>query len=144
MSPRESVAMERGQGELAGVGAVRTPLVDELAVGSEMVDALVVGFEDEDVAVLVAAHALGFAEVRLGHLPGKEKGAVRGKLLHPPGHVHHVEVVLEVHGDGARFVQFADADAASADDLDAAEDGAVEGALAGIVLRAAAEEYQAD
>ena len=51
-----------------------------------------------------------------------------------PGHVHHVKVVLRVHGHRARLVELAHAHAAGADDLHALERAGC-GAAPGLTVR---------
>ena len=70
-----------------------------------MIHALVVRLNHQDVPVSVQAHALGLAQVGLGHLPLLDKPAVRGELLDSSGDVGHVEVAGAVHGHAARRVE---------------------------------------
>src|ERR1035437_6017008 len=52
------------QSELAGISAAFAPLSEQYATRREDVHALIVRLQNDDVAVAVAAHALGFAEGR--------------------------------------------------------------------------------
>ena len=56
------------------------------------------------------------------------------------GHVHDVEVVVAVDGNGAGLVEFADAGAAAADDFDGGKEFAVEGRLRLIAAEEEGEE----
>src|SRR5262249_13064609 len=67
--------------ELAWGRSADPPLGHELPFGSEMIHSLVMGFNDDNIAIPVPPHALGFAEVGLGHLPIKEKMTIRRELL---------------------------------------------------------------
>src|SRR5947207_11329680 len=57
------------QNELARIRSAASPLREELSVWREFVHALVMRLYHEDVALGIVAHAFGFAEVRLRHLP---------------------------------------------------------------------------
>jgi hypothetical protein len=70
------------------------------------------GFEDDDIAEVIAVHTFGFAEISGGHLPIGEVVAVRRKFLHAAGHVDDVEIVVVIEGEGARFIELAEAGAA--------------------------------
>src|SRR5262245_43952951 len=96
------------------------------------------GLQHDDVAFGVTAHALGFAFVRLWHLPGKEKSSIGRKLLHTPGHVHDKKIVLQIECNRSRFVELPEPGPARAQDLNPAEELAVEWRLVG--LRSAAGE----
>ena len=103
------------------VGAVLTPLREELAVMIEMIHAGIMGLDDDDVAIAVLDHAFGFANVGLGHLPRKEVLAGGRKFLDATGEINDVEVVIAIEGDGSRLIELTCACAARTDDFDRGE-----------------------
>src|SRR5262245_38734469 len=88
--------------------------------------------QHHDVALGVAAHALGFALVRLWHRPGKAKPSLVGKFLHTSGHVHDKKIVLPIECDRPRFIELPKPRPARAKDLNPAEELAVEWRLVGL------------
>src|SRR5436190_7745786 len=90
-----------------------------------MIHAGVMRLVYHDPALPVVAHSFRPALVGLWHLPGKQINSVRGELLNATGHVGHIQVVVCVHRDGAWFVQFTHTRSAMADNLDLAEDRAL-------------------
>src|SRR5882672_4441515 len=96
-----------------------------------MVHTLIVWFDDDDIPIAVARHPFWFAQVSLRHLPGKQEGTVEGELLHPASHINDIKIVLSIHRDRARLIEFADAHAPRADDLNVSEELAGERGLKG-------------
>ena len=83
--------------------------------------------DDDDIAVVIAAHSLRLALVGLHHLPAQQESAVRRKLLHARGHVHNIQIVIRIHRHAARLVQLPHPGAARADDLHRLEQFALNG-----------------
>jgi len=73
-------------------------LRDEVASGREMVHPLVMRFHDNDITVPVATHAFRLSQIGQRQLTGQNKSAIRGEFLQTTRHIHHVEIVLFVHG----------------------------------------------
>src|SRR6266571_168188 len=109
-----------------------------------MVQALIVRFDHDNIPIATARHAFWFAEVSLRHLPGKQEGTVGRKLLHPASHINDVKVVLSIHRDRARLIEFTDADAPAANDLNATEELAGERGFDGTGLGIAAGQEECD
>jgi hypothetical protein len=129
------------QDELAGVGALHAPLPHEFAVGREVVHPHVVRLDDDDVSLVVEAHALGFAQVDLRQLPLEQETPVGTELLDAARDVGDVEVVVAVAGEGARLVELARRDPARTDDLHRREQLRIErGGDVGCGVRRAAEQ----
>src|SRR5262245_45097207 len=91
-----------------------------------MIDPRVMWFDHHDMARAVTAHAFRFALVRLWHLPGHEIHAIRRKLLHAAGHIDDVKVIQSIERQRARLVELSERRPARADDLDRAEELALE------------------
>src|ERR1051325_1092589 len=108
-----------------------------------MIHPLIMRFEHDDVALAVAAHAFGFAQIGLWHLPGKQKRAHWREFLHPASHVHRIQVVLLIHRHRTRLVQLTESNAPRADDLDPAKELALEGnAVRAGWRRAGSQQYR--
>ena len=97
-----------------------------------MIHAGIVWFDHDDVSIVVPAHALGFAEVGLGHLHRSQELAVRRELLHTPGHIDHVEIVRCIDGEGSGFVELTNPGATRADDPNGAEQRALNVEIPGL------------
>src|SRR5882724_655053 len=87
-----------------------------------MVHTLIMWFNDDNIPIAITRHAFWFAEVSLRHLPGQHEGAVRGEFLHPARHINDIKVVMSIHCDRARLIEFADTDAPAADDFNVSEE----------------------
>ena len=77
-----------------------------------MIHALIVRFNHYNVALPIAAHAFGFAQIGLGHLPGKHKNALGREFLHAASHIHNEKIVVCVYGHGTRLVELSHTDPA--------------------------------
>src|SRR6185436_11022431 len=82
--------------------------------------------DDEDIATAIACHALGFAQIGLGHLPGQKILARRGEFLNAACHIDDIEIVLQIDRERARLIKLTKTSSARANDFDATEKFALE------------------
>src|SRR6185436_19197490 len=83
--------------------------------------------DDEDIATAIACHALGFAQIGLGHLPGQKILSRRGEFLNAACHIDDIEIVLQIDRERARLIKLTKTGSARANDVDATEEFALEG-----------------
>ena len=114
------------QCQFTGIRALHAPLCYKPAVRSEVIHPLIMRLEHDDVAIPIAAHAFGFSEISLRHLPGEEKSSLWRKFLHAAGHIDDEKIVLGIERQRTWLVELTRARAARADDFDAGEDGAAQ------------------